>query len=374
MSGSATSYIGLLQRVHKAIPGLIPAKVRSRTFEQIQQTDAVLDITGGDSFADIYGEQACSKQLRLKEELLNLGKPLLLLPQTYGPFANEQLADRARHVLKRAAMVATRDYDGEEHLRKLLDSPGFQAVTCPDIAFTLPPSSEGVEKTDLDDGSGGPVIGLNVSGLLFSRSGGNGFDAEYAHLIPEIVEWSLSLAPGSRLVLIPHVFGKKKPQLPNSTSPADGSDLEACKQVAEMVADQYKNRVHVIRRRYSPTQMKCVIGQCDFFIGARMHSCIAAASQYIPTAVLAYSKKASGVFGTIGCRELVADMRNRPANAILRQVRSLYQQRRDLSNTLEQRIPKAHERVRSFFSVDLASALNQLSSVSACPAESSLNQ
>jgi colanic acid/amylovoran biosynthesis protein len=60
---------------------------------------------------------------------------------------------------------------------------------------------------------------------------------------------------------------------------------------------------------YDQHEIKAVIGRCDFFIGSRMHSCIAALSQGIPTIGVAYSKKFEGVFDSIGMRNWVIDGR-----------------------------------------------------------------
>ena len=49
---------------------------------------------------------------------------------------------------------------------------------------------------------------------------------------------------------------------------------------------------------------KAVIGQCDFFIGSRMHACIAALSQGVPCVGVAYSMKFAGVFDTVGMERM----------------------------------------------------------------------
>ena len=65
----------------------------------------------------------------------------------------------------------------------------------------------------------------------------------------------------------------------------------------------------MVRGQYDAAETKYLIGQCDFFIGARMHACIAAVSQSIPAVTLAYSKKAAGVMGLVNAADTVADLR-----------------------------------------------------------------
>ena len=56
-------------------------------------------------------------------------------------------------------------------------------------------------------------------------------------------------------------------------------------------------------------QTKWAIARTDWFCGARMHATIAALSSTVPSAVLAYSDKARGVFAGVGQQGHVADAR-----------------------------------------------------------------
>jgi hypothetical protein len=53
------------------------------------------------------------------------------------------------------------------------------------------------------------------------------------------------------------------------------------------------------------------------FIGSRMHACIAALSQGVPTVGLAYSDKFRGVFESLGLERLVADLRALEAGEVV---------------------------------------------------------
>ena len=71
-----------------------------------------------------------------------------------------------------------------------------------------------------------------------------------------------------------------------------------------------RGRIHLVTTEYNQYEIKAVIGTTDFFIGSRMHACIAAISQGIPTMAVAYSRKFKGVFESIGFGEMVIDARN----------------------------------------------------------------
>ena len=54
--------------------------------EAMKTAAACLDISGGDSFTDMYGPERFQLITQPKELVLNLGLPLVLMPQTYGPY------------------------------------------------------------------------------------------------------------------------------------------------------------------------------------------------------------------------------------------------------------------------------------------------
>jgi polysaccharide pyruvyl transferase WcaK-like protein len=64
---------------------------------------------------------------------------------------------------------------------------------------------------------------------------------------------------------------------------------------------------HVILapRFTSPSEAKTYIAGMDFFMGARMHACIAAFSSGVPVIPMAYSRKFEGLFGSLGYPHVV---------------------------------------------------------------------
>ena len=73
------------------------------------------------------------------------------------------------------------------------------------------------------------------------------------------------------------------------------------------------------------------------------HSCIAALSQGIPTVGLAYSKKFSGVFGSIGVDDLVIDLRHENSDDILASINRIYLERETIIQRLSETVPKVQE-------------------------------
>ena len=72
----------------------------------------------------------------------------------------------------------------------------------------------------------------------------------------------------------------------------------------------------------------------DFFIGSRMHSCIAALSQGVPCVGVAYSKKFEGVFDTVGMAEWVVDGRRLSSGEAVEKVLELFRKRHTVRDNL----------------------------------------
>ena len=108
---------------------------------------------------------------------------------------------------------------------------------------------------------------------------------------------------------------------------------------------RFRDRIHMVNRYYNEREIKSVIGQCDFFIGSRMHACIAALSQGIPAVGLAYSKKFRGVFESIGMAEYVIQMYEADKDTVLQRIREGFEKRTELSEHLRLRIPQIQAQI-----------------------------
>ena len=256
-------------------------KRRSGYWAELRRQDAVIDIGGGDSFADIYGPKRLRLMLALKALAHLAGKPFVFAPQTVGPFTKPTSRIAARIHLNRCALVAVRDEPSRIHMGEL----GIKAapILASDVALRMPSGP----KPDLGQG---PHVGLNVSGLLMGGgyTGKNefGLGLDYPALIDDLIRWFQ--AQGATVHLIPHVIVPDGPM-------AGEDDLRACAALAD------RHRETVLAPSFaSPPEAKGYISAMDFFLGARMHACIAAFSTGVPVVPMAYSRKFAGLFGLLG--------------------------------------------------------------------------
>lgn len=310
----------------------------------INQADLVLDVSGGDSFTDLYGRARFRQIVAPKEIALNLGRPLVLAPQTYGPFKSSTCRDTARRLVSQSTLAFARDPASFDRMREFLGehfdpARHRQGV---DLAFGLPV----VEPSNLDANTSAflveqrerPLIGLNISGLLGNnRSEARkrfGLQDDYPELMRTLVQRLLQ-ETNARLIFIPHV---------HAPTGHYESDLDAAKSLLESLpsalAREIQERCLLVSKSYNACELKWFIAQCDWFSGARMHATIAAISSGVPTAALAYSPKVKGVFETCNQATSVIDLRKLAKTDVVDSMMTLWEQREHCAATLQQQLPE----------------------------------
>jgi polysaccharide pyruvyl transferase WcaK-like protein len=332
----------------RLVPSGIRTKIihRNTWLQHIHDVDLIASIAGGDSFSDIYGIGRFLYVSLPQLLAISMGKRLILLPQTLGPFRSGLARVIAKYILSRADTIYSRDHDGLKSAAELL---GVKSVAgklkfCYDLAFVLEPAAPTCAdpfELPAKKADGPCLVGLNVSGLLsmggYNRQNMFGLRVDYNELNRGITRLLLE-QKNAIVLLVPHVVGTGLE-----------CDSPACEALYAELKDRYGDRVKMVSGDYNQSEIKYIIGQCDFFIGSRMHACIAAVSQCVPAVSIAYSDKFAGVMQTLGAELLVADARKRDQTEILRTVDQAFEGRREMRRQLELKIPHVRARVLGIF-------------------------
>jgi polysaccharide pyruvyl transferase WcaK-like protein len=321
---------------------------RNPFLQKIIETDLVADITGGDSFSDIYGLRRFILVFLSKFLHIQFGKKLVLLPQTYGPYSSKIARVLARYILKRAAAIYSRDRAGIEYLHNFLNTDTNKKVRClPDVGFVLDPSEpKHIDTATLKNikTKNAVLVGLNISGLLYNggytRNNMFGLKSDYRKTIDAVIDLLMKYE-NTAILLVPHVF--PPPELEVE------SDPQVCLTVYKSANEKYANRIFLVQGQFNHNESKYIVGLCDFFIGSRMHSCIEALSQFIPAVGLGYSKKFYGVFETIGVQQFAIDMRQLETDQILTTITKAFEQRQITSDHLRLVIPEVQNKILNLF-------------------------
>lgn len=304
----------------------------------LMRSDAVLDITGGDSFTDLYGSRRLAASLAPKRLTLDCGRRLVLLPQAYGPFRSDAARSRTAQVLMGASSAWARDeisyaclqdvlgsgFDPERHRLGVDVAFGLESVT-PDDA-----TADAVRRF-VEDNQGRPVVGLNVSGLLYNDPGAQarfGLQFDYRALCASLLHRLVSDGEAC-VILVDHVLARA------GTGEADRVATAGLLATAGPVDP---DRLLVISDPAGPGEAKWCISQCDWFVGSRMHATIAALSSGVPAAAIAYSHKAAGVFTSCGLGADVAEVGADPTS-VLGTLWNSFQHRAERKALLAARLP-----------------------------------
>lgn len=283
---------------------------QSDYLRDVQACDLILDIGEGDSFADIYGKRRFRVQMASKFGAIFKGTPLVLSPQTIGPFNGKLARMVATYAMRRCAKVFTRDGMSTQYAREQLGVSGVQEII--DVAFKLPFVRPAAEPD-------APIrIGLNISGLLYSGgyAGNNQFDltVDYRQHVRQLLNHWRS-TPNVEVWLIPHVLSDALPR---------DDDRVAISEIAREF-----DFVKTAPSFASPSEAKSFISGMQFLTGARMHACIAAISSGVAVVPFAYSRKFNGLFSSLDY-QWVADGRAMSTDEATAAVLSGFEQREAL--------------------------------------------
>ena len=295
---------------------------RSRLFDYYD-CDLVVN-SGGDilSGEDSFG---LTTFINLLYAIL-LGKPVVLYGESLGYFSNPVFNTIAKFVLNRTTLILLREELSKEYLNK-------EGITKPKIyvtaepAFLLPAipeervysilSSEGINEIKR------PLIGINPSGRIMKDD--NKIEV-FARAIDDLVENF-----NSTILMIPHVY-------------TEGVDDRV---VIDRIFRKIRNKSNVmtIKKEYTAQELKGIIGQCDLFIGARMHATIAATSMLVPTVGIAYSHKMHGIIGKmLGQEKYILDVKDLNYEGLKSKVYDAWQNREGIREELVLKIPQLKEK------------------------------
>ena len=293
---------------------------------------------GGDNYSLDYGYPYGF--LAMDRLVQKLGIPLFIWGASIGPFSNDRRFERLmmRH-LSRVTGVFVREKETQDYLARHGVDRRVHLVADP--AYCLLPQ-EPCEK-DYHMTLTLPV-GVNISRMLAHYATHGDIDAWISQCADIVI--SLMERFQGNVLLIPHV---------THSSDCDHSFMS---QVVEKVEKQLRSAPEIVPKTLSAAEYKWIISQCQFLIGARTHSTIAAFSTGVPTISLAYSRKAwglnSGVYGTtqycLASDEVSKDSVNQKITLLLRNEAALRSRLHEVASSAVDQAIEAGRLMRGYLS------------------------
>lgn len=317
-------------------------KDRRREAGMLKDVDFFCDNAWGDSFSDIYGRGRFNHVCRNLTYAIRSGKPLILLPQTIGPFKSAEVKTKAASILSSASAVYARDPLSVKCAQEIC--PGVEVFETIDVALFMDYPKRAKSN------SGGLTVGINPSGLLWKGgyTGDNqfGLNADYQEVVRSLIRYLLSI-DGVNIELIGHDI-----RGPNAGNGRE--DYYVCKCLQREFPE-----CSVGPFFYSPVEAKSYISGLDLLIGSRMHCCIAAYSSGVCVFPLAYSRKFTGLFAEKLRYPHLSDLTRDDNEQVLLGLKSLMDQIESIKASMTERL-QTIERHKKDLTSHLSRKLSEL--------------
>lgn len=224
----------------------------------------------------------------------SLGKPVYVMPNSFGPFKGLGVAWLVRKVLNRCELVTVRESISQEMAEKI----GVDTVLMPDLGFALLKSEKTYSDINKikDNNADKKLVAITARPYRFPNS--NNPEEKYKEYINNMVLFSKWLFKNGFLpVFVDHT-------LSDTTHESDISCIE------EIISKLNANESVIISNKdYDCRDMKAIYSEFDYVIGTRFHSVIFAMSEKIPSIAITYGgNKGEGIMKDLGLSEYAIPM------------------------------------------------------------------
>lgn len=239
-----------------------------------RDVDAVLDASGF-AFGDQLGVDRVRRFSKDVARWKQQGKPVILLPQAFGPFENPEVREHFQRVASAADLIFAREEKSFEYVKQLTgdsstlqQAPDFTALVHPDItlhtefdAFVVP-NFQMIAKTNADRG---------------------------AQYIPFLGECVVQLEQrGKRVAVLLH-------------------DDRVDSKVLMPLMTHLGREVAVVTES-DPVRLKALLGSASLVVGSRFHALVSSLSQGVPTIAAGWSHKYEMLLKDYECPEAMLDV------------------------------------------------------------------
>jgi polysaccharide pyruvyl transferase WcaK-like protein len=320
IDNDSIDFIPLRQCTQKGIKGFTRKIVFLNHYRQYSKFDYVFDVSEGDSFSDIYGNERFYWHNSIKQYFIKKRIKLVLLPQTIGPFNHLKIKKQAVRTIEKCGFVLTRDRQSYDFLKSETNQAKIDDII--DMAFFMPYKKTIFQKDCLN-------VGINISALLwhggYTKDNQFGLKVDYQSLTRNIIEYFLTM-PNVTIHLVAHVL---------ETDYTTENDYAI---TFELVQKYQKNRIILAPFFLTPILAKNYISGLDFFVGARMHATIAAFSSLVPVYPLAYSRKFNGLYYDTLNYPYLGDMKVQSIEEIITGIKKAFENKDEMKKVIQERM------------------------------------
>lgn len=228
-------------------------------------------------------------------------KPLVLLPQTLGPFRNRVHVWGARQAIKHAQLVLLRDYESYQLVVETLKFPAQHCVVTTDLALFL------ADQNGAQLVATGRLAVIGVSVLDWeTQMPSFAQQAAYEHAVVGATTQLVSL--GYRIAFFAQ----------SDTSTWGENDTVPAQRIVERLDDHIRAAVDgVLHVPHQPEQMVRFYGQFRLVIATRLHAMILSLAAGTPVVPIAYTSKNWAFVHNTDLEPITLDIATVTADAIV---------------------------------------------------------
>jgi len=269
---------------------------------------------------------------------LFLSKKVVKFTQSIGPFESWYNKLMAKLILPEIDYIFGRGKHSERNLKKLGITENVKIF--PDIAITM----EMRKNSDIDDiinkFSGQKIIGISpniVCKQLDKKE-------NYIPALKKLTEYIIEKYNDVILLFIPHTIEE------GHLNKED--DYSICKYLHENIMES--NRSEIINTlEFSPEETKYLISKCDFFIGSRFHSLIAAISSSVPGIAIGWHWKYEEMMDWLEIENNVIQYWNLTTEKLIDMFNFNYNNREKIKKQMLLKIPKIQEKAKEAIEITI---------------------
>lgn len=317
------SFLILKKPTRKLLSSLLLSESEKQTLRQMEETEAFFVKGGGfihssGKITDWYTIYYSLYHVSLAQ---SLGKPVYVMPNSFGPFNALGVKRLVRNILNKCSLVTVR----ESISKKMLDDIGVKSVESPDLGFYLEKSNTNDDTVDKirENFPGRQLVAITARPYRFPNS--QNPEEKYKNYITSMVDFSRWLFDNNFLpVFVDHTLAVKEHE----------NDSSAINEIISHLDGNHY--AYIANREYNCKDLKNVYHQMDFVVGTRFHSVIFAMSEGVPSIAVTYGgNKGQGIMRDLNLPQYAISMSETDTNDLINMFRDLSQNKDEVRAILE---------------------------------------
>jgi polysaccharide pyruvyl transferase WcaK-like protein len=256
----------------------------------------------------------------------SLGKPVVLFPNSVGPFRTWVGRSLARLSFNSFDYILIRDRISYSILEQLGTKSRKILTFDTALLFEAP-------RTQALDDLPRPLLGVSP-GVYSNSISSEEFD-KYVASHASALDFAIERF-GFHVVFLPHYI-----------SGFEFDDLEVCKRILALMKNRDRIRIFATD---AAEEYKSYLDQMDMIVSSKMHPAVLGATGYVPIVCIAYDHKQTGFFERLNMTDCVLDIRSTSAERLTHKIEEVWSLRRQLRESLKKQIPLWQEHVREVIS------------------------